>query len=105
MHIGKRNLEFQYQMNNGGVKSVDEERDLGVLMSKDLKFSKQCQMSKNKANFLLGIIKRGVSYKSAIVISKLYRSGYASVRVLYPVLVTNECERCRCARRGTEKSN
>ena len=42
MHIGKRNLEFQYQMNDGWVKSVDEERDLGVLMSKDLKFSKQC---------------------------------------------------------------
>ena len=33
MHIGKRNLEFQYQIN-------DEERDLGILMSKDLKFAK-----------------------------------------------------------------
>ena len=30
MHIGKRNLEFQYQMNDGWVKSVDEERDLNV---------------------------------------------------------------------------
>ena len=39
MHIGKRNLKFQYQMNDGCVKSVDEERDLGVLISKDLKFS------------------------------------------------------------------
>ena len=37
--IGKRNLEFQYQMNDGWVKSVDEERDPGVLMPKDLKFS------------------------------------------------------------------
>ena len=40
MHIKKRNLELQYHMNNGWDKSVDEERDLGVLMSKDLKFSK-----------------------------------------------------------------
>ena len=40
MHIGKINLEFHYQMNDGWVKSVDEERELGVLMSKDLKFSK-----------------------------------------------------------------
>ena len=39
MHIGKK-IEFQYQMNDGWVKSVDEERDFGVLMSKDLKFSK-----------------------------------------------------------------
>ena len=29
-HIGKRNLEFQYQMNDGWLKSVDEKRDLGV---------------------------------------------------------------------------
>ena len=74
MHIGKRNLEFQYHMNYGWVRSVDEERDLGVLMSKDLKFSKQCLLTKNKANLMLGIINRGVSYKSAEVISKLYRS-------------------------------
>ena len=31
-------------------------------------------MAKNKANLMLGIINRGVSYKSGEVISKLYRS-------------------------------
>ena len=69
MHIGKRNLEFQCQMDDGWVKSVDEERDPGGLMSKDLKFSKQCVLT----NLILGIINRRVSYKSAEVISKLYR--------------------------------
>ena len=29
MHLGK-NLEFQYQINHGWVKSIDEERDFGV---------------------------------------------------------------------------
>ena len=33
LHIGKINLEFQYQMNDGWDKSDDEEKDLGVLMS------------------------------------------------------------------------
>ena len=74
MHIGKRNLEYQYQMSDGWVKSIDEERDLGVVISKDLKFSRQCLMAKNKANSMLGIINRGVSYKASEVISKLYRS-------------------------------
>ena len=60
MYIRKRNLKFQYQSNDGWVKSVDEERDLGVLMSKDLKFSKQCLLAKNKANLMFGIINRGV---------------------------------------------
>ena len=41
MHIEKRNLEFQYQMNEWWVKSINEERDLGVLISKDLKFSRK----------------------------------------------------------------
>ena len=45
MHIGKRSLEFQYQMNDGWVKSVDEERGLVVLEAKDLKFSKQCLLA------------------------------------------------------------
>ena len=43
-------------------------------MSKDLKFSKQRLLAKNKDNLMLGTINRGVSYKSAEVISKLYRS-------------------------------
>ena len=30
MYIGKINLEFQYQMDDGWVKSVDEERDIRV---------------------------------------------------------------------------
>ena len=52
-------------MNDGWVKSVNEERNLVVLMSKDLKLSKQCLLAKNKANLMLGIINGGVSYKSA----------------------------------------
>ena len=64
MHIGKKNLKFQYQMNDGWVKSVDEEWDLGVLMSKDLKSSKQYLFAKNKANLMLGIISRGVFRRS-----------------------------------------
>ena len=74
MHIWKRYLIFQCQMNDGCVKSVDVERDLEVLMSGDLKFSKQCLLAKNKANLMLGIISREVSYKSAEIISKLYKA-------------------------------
>ena len=61
-------------MNDEWIKSVDEERDLGVLISKDLKFSKQYLLAKNKPNLMLGMINKGLSYKSAELISKLYRS-------------------------------
>ena len=52
-------------MNDGWVKSIDEERGLGVLIYKDSKFPRQHLMAKNKANSMLDIINRGVSYKSS----------------------------------------
>ena len=59
-------------MNDGWDKSVEEDRDLKVLISNVLKFPKQCLMAKNKVNLMLAI-SRGVSYKSAEVMSKSYR--------------------------------
>ena len=53
----------KYQMNDGWIKSVDKEKDLDMLMFKDLKFSK-CPLAKNKTNLILVIINKGVSYKS-----------------------------------------
>ena len=51
-------------------------------------------MVKNKANLMLGIINKGVSYKTVKLILKLYRSYVRPhLRVLYPVLDTNKCER------------
>ena len=46
-------------MNNGCAKFVDEEKDLGVLTSKNLKFLKMF-CAKNKANMMLVIINIGV---------------------------------------------
>ena len=65
----EKKFRFQNQMNDSWVKSVDEERDHGVLMSRDLKFSKQSLLAKNKANLILSIINWGLSYKSVEVIS------------------------------------
>ena len=64
-------------------------------------------MAKNKVNSLLGIINRLVSYKSSEVISKLYRSYVRLhlVRILYTILDTNKCKRCRYAGKGQEEGN
>ena len=50
------------------------------------------------------IINRGVSHKSAEVISKLYRSYVKPPLENCTVLDIMKCERCRYARWGTEKS-
>ena len=86
-------------MNDGWVISIDEEKDLGVLMFKDLK------LAKNKANLMLGIINKGVSYKSAKVISKLYRS-YVKPHLEYCIefwSLINDADMLKGVQRGATK--
>ena len=71
IHIWKRNLEFQYQINDGWVKSIEEERDLGVLMFKGLKFSIKCLLTKNKTNLMLCIIHKRISC-TLLIIKTIY---------------------------------
>ena len=44
MHIGISNKLYSYDMNNSTLKTVDVERDLGVISNKNGYFSEQCLM-------------------------------------------------------------
>ena len=74
LHLGYSNKSFNYDMNGDWLESVDQEKDLGVIISSNLKVANQCLEANNKANKMLGIINRNVVYKSKEVISKLYNS-------------------------------
>lgn len=74
LHVGKGNNNFEYEMCSNWLEKVKEEKDLGVVVSNDLKNSKQCLEACKKANKMLGIIKRNVHYKSKEVITKLFNS-------------------------------
>ena len=52
---------------------VEEEKDLGVLSTNDLKASQQCTAACNKANRVLGMMNR-IVYKSKEVLLNLYKS-------------------------------
>ena len=60
MHIGARNKKFDYQLGGKQLRSTEEERDLGIIIHKDMKPSRQCQTAAAKANRMLGFIKRTV---------------------------------------------
>ena len=73
-HIGSTNGKFEYEMNGNFLKEVNEEKDLGIIISNDLKSSKQCLAACKKANQMLGMISRNVTYKNKKVIGKLVNS-------------------------------
>ena len=56
------------------LENVDYEKDLGVVMSKDLKFVRQCEESYSKASRMLGLISRTIEYKNQEVLMNLYKS-------------------------------
>jgi len=53
---------------------VNEERDLGVIISEDLKWEKQCSSAVSKDNRILGMIKRNFVDRSKETILLLYKS-------------------------------
>ena len=53
MHVKKTNQKFFYVMNGQILDTVDSEKDLGVMISSDLKSSNQCIHACGKARCLV----------------------------------------------------
>ena len=74
LHMGHNNAFHNYRMNGEELQSVPEETDLGIIVSNDLKPSKQCVSAVKKANMTLGMIKRHIVSRDKKTIIRLYKS-------------------------------
>jgi len=74
MHFGRLNEAHSYYLDGLPLAEVSEEKDLGIIITKDLKVSQQCASAYAKASKMLGIINRTINYKSTEVMLRLYKS-------------------------------
>ncbi len=72
LSVGRNNPFHNYSLNAIPIDRSNCERDLGVLVSSDIRPRNQCIPAKNRANRVLGFITRSVSNRSADIILKLY---------------------------------
>ena len=73
IHMGNKNKKCLYELGGQKLKSVEQERDLGIIVHSNGKMSEQCTMSAKKANQILGMIKRNMKWKDKNIITKLYK--------------------------------
>ena len=74
IHIGHNNMQSNYNMSNQQLLTTDQQRDLGIIITKDLKWQKQTEKSCKTADRIMGFIARNFRYKYKKLILPLYKS-------------------------------
>ena len=74
MHVGFNNPGYEYSMDGKKLETTEEERDLGVIMSRKLKPGKQCAKAARTAQMVLGQIARAFHFRDKHVFLKLYKT-------------------------------
>ena len=78
MHLGRNNHKYEYVIASSGTNTTmgetTNERDLGVQVDPELKFNQHVELIANKANKMLGLIRRSFTFLDGPTVKKLYSS-------------------------------
>jgi Reverse transcriptase (RNA-dependent DNA polymerase)/Endonuclease-reverse transcriptase len=73
MHVGRNNPQYQYMMAGQQLEATREEKDLGVIVSDNLKPAAQCAKAAKTAQTVLGQITRAFQYRDRTIFPQLYK--------------------------------
>jgi hypothetical protein len=73
MHVGKKNPNYEYFMRGTKVSTTEEERDVGVTVSANLKPAAQCTKAAGTATSVLNQLKRNFHYRDRFTFVRLYK--------------------------------
>ncbi len=73
MHLGRNNPEYENTMRGVRLGTTEEERDIGVIDTKNLKPSAQCSKAAGRALTVLGQIRRNFHYRDRHIFLRLYK--------------------------------
>lgn len=75
IHFGKKNPCYDYKVaDNSNLGVTTEEKDLGILIDDKLTFKQHIESTVNKANQILGVIKRNFNHANSNAKLQLYKS-------------------------------
>ena len=74
LHLGNRNQEYIYSLGGETLTSVEEERDIGVIITSNLKPAKHCEKAACTANRVLSQVLRAFSYRDKNVLPQIYKT-------------------------------
>ena len=74
LHIGRNNNKYDYKMYNKHIPKANQEKDVGVFISDNLKPSKHCEVVASKALGVLYQITRSFHYRDKATFVKLYKT-------------------------------
>ena len=88
LRIGPNNPNHEYHLNECALKSVNEQSDLGVLITSDLKWESHINKICKKVNSFVYLINQAFKDHSIEMISTLYKS-YIRPKIEYAFTVWN----------------
>jgi len=74
MHLGNTNQKYMYYKDEQPLQVVSEHKDLGVIIDSNLKFHSLTAAVTNKANRILGLIKKSFNSQNIRSLPILYKS-------------------------------